>query len=190
MDVQTLNAEELQALYTKMLAAARAMFGKVTVETDLVVDKRQESLYLVTAQVRTANGDYNAWEIVSILSADVLDRVDVLDLRASVRALAKAGITSEGIAVPPAHAEPLPVLTVVPTSVFATTLTQPEQPEVARERCAGCNKPIKGYTSGAAFISAERVAEMTRERHGHPLCASCSAPRSTRKVVQNGGRRP
>lgn len=192
------DIELLQHTYQTMLASARNLYGQVTIETDLIIDKREDRLALVVARVATPQGTYNGWVAGNLLDLHVsqaLDdqagffaRLDIMDWQARIKALLNAGVTPDGATVTVAPAEPLPTL-VNPTSLFRTILQAPEAATAAPVPCTDCQKPILGFLSGTAFLPPTLVMEMTVERWGVALCSTCSGKRGKKQVVKTGGKR-
>jgi hypothetical protein len=79
---------------------------------------------------------------------------------------------------------------ILPVKTTETSITQKEVPvedlnETPGGECADCGKDIFGYWAGTLRISGVKVAELTENRHGRPLCANCSRKVIKSKVVKS-----
>lgn len=151
-----------------------------SLESDVAIPPGANDVAFVIAKVTLASGQvFNAWAGGKwATGADLVALIDRLTPEAEEKALRKAGLTGEA-SLP----SPLPVV-VPPAQVVSPfrAVTPGMAPDIAPERCGACHGPITNYFGGSIYLPAARVVEMTREKHGRPLCAACSGKEAASRM--------
>jgi hypothetical protein len=151
-----------------------------SLESDVAIPPGANDVAFVIAKVTLVGGQvFNAWKGARWQDgADLIALIDRLTPEAEAEALRKAGVTGE-VSLP----SPLPVAVPPDQKVSPFRACTPGlPPDIAPERCAACRGTITDYFGGSIYLSATRVVEMTREKHGRPLCAPCSGKEAAQRL--------